>query len=143
MTQANPTGQAAKTEPRKQDVIREFKVFDELPPRPARKSELEDMLEEVKTKAPGKFVCIGQYNTPAAATGAANNLRNRHGSSLEVDGWEFKTRKLEGDRTGLFVHYDGSGIKLGLLDTHRSKVAAAAKKASEKQAAKKAEKAKK
>lgn len=99
----------------KHDVVREFTVYDELPPGNPRASQLEDSLELVKREAAGKFVCIAEYNTPAAASGAATNLRRRHGSDPTVDGWQFHTRKLENKRTGLFVHWDGSRIVDGKL----------------------------
>jgi hypothetical protein len=100
---------------REHDVVREFTVYDELPPGNPRASQLEDALALVQREAPQKFVCIAEYNTPAAASGAATNLRRRHGGDPTVDGWQFHTRKLENKRTGLLVHWDGSKIEPGKL----------------------------
>lgn len=125
------------------DVVREITVFDELPPGNPRASALEDALDLVKKEAPGKWVCVAEYNTPAAASGAATNLRRRHGSDETVDGWNFATRKLENKRTGLFIHWDGSRIVEGKL-AEQMKVYAEYKKVqnikAKEQAAKKLEK---
>jgi hypothetical protein len=100
----------------KHDVIRSFTVVDELPTGAPRASVLEDSLLDVKEQAPGRFVCIAEYTTPAAASGAATNLRRRHGADSTVDGWTFATRKLQNGRHGLFIHWDDTSIIAGRLE---------------------------
>lgn len=80
-------------------------IGDELPPSgkggggggQGRESVLEKQLEAVKanTEAHGKWVAIGKYKNPTAAGAAANVLRQRHGRSANVDGFEFAYRKVD------------------------------------------------
>ncbi len=121
----------------KRDVRREFKVYDELPPRAAREpSELEQAFLQAKEAPQGKWVEIGSYATAPAATGAANILKSRHGRNVGVEGVVFRTMKnLEG-RSLLLVKFDTSKIVQGEKQKHDKAEAEKKAKAAAKQAAK-------
>jgi hypothetical protein len=128
-----------------------LEIVDELPDRPFRTSPLEDSLdkiiaiyndtpEKLKDKdGNARWVVIGRYDNSTAAGAAANVLGQRHGKSVNVEGWEFTTRRIdEGDKTGLFVKYTPESIVPGAKDEWESKEKARKASLAEKRAAKKA-----
>lgn len=114
-----------------------LEVVDELPPESraggggGRGSPLEDTLAQIKDETryhtsqwdpPEKvrWILIGKYAKPTAATAAKNVLQQRHGRSRDVEGFEFRTRRLPEDRTmaGLFVAYDPNAVVQGAREKH-------------------------
>lgn len=97
----------------------ELQVHDELPPATATQggSVLEDQLKRIKFNAElhhPKWARIGRYNNAPAAASAKMTLQRRHGSSPEVEGWRFETRRIDnGEATGLFAQYNGEWIVPG------------------------------
>lgn len=112
------------------NVSYDLEVHDDLPARPERHnaegaSVLEDQLKKIVAHpdhhAP-RWARIGRYANGAAAAAAANTLRKRHGSSPEVEGWRFETRRIEnGEATGLFAQYDASKVVPGKAEENAEK----------------------
>lgn len=146
----------ATTEKPKRNVDYTIEIVDELPERPFKASPLEDSLdkiiaihnetpEKLKDKdGNAKWIVIGRYDQSTAAGAAANVLGQRHGKNVNVEGWEFTTRRIdEGNKTGLFVKYTPEAVVPGAKEEwartekeRRAKLEAnrAAKKAAEGQA---------
>ena len=115
----------------------DFEVIDELPKRTSnskgRPSVLEDQVRKVveNSSLHGKWVRIGKYLKPTAATAAKNVLQQRYGRTAEVWGHKFEMRRIpagtpgtenydENDRSaaGLFMRHDPTAIVEGALDKH-------------------------
>lgn len=91
-----------------------------------RKSQLEDQLEKVVANADfhGKWVRIGSYANGSAGTAAANVLRKRHGKDKTIEGWTFKPKRMDDDRTGLWVKYEPAAVIAGAKEQWEADVKA-------------------
>jgi hypothetical protein len=78
---------------------------------------LKPVIESENAHAP-RWVRIGLYVNSTAATAAKNQLQQRHGRDVTVEGWLFRTRRLPTGETGLFVQYDPNAIVQGSKAKH-------------------------
>ena len=125
----NVEEQADPSSTRHFNVDYDFEVVDDLPTRSymggngqGRPSILEAQLDKVVAddSLHNKWVRIGKYGKPTAATAAKNVLQQRHGRTESVHGFAFATRRLPPDNqaAGLFVKYNPGSVIPGAYDAH-------------------------
>lgn len=125
----------------KRQVQYGFDVQDSIPQSDGRQpSALEQSLQRIKTEVPpGKPVIVAKYQGRTAASGAATQLRIKHGGP-EVEGFKFDTVR-QGDTSSLVVTHDPKLVKPEAKAAHEQKLAAHKAKLAEQAKARLAKKA--
>lgn len=99
---------------------------DDLTEQPSTsRSVLEDQLANVTGKPHGKFYRIASYQKNSAASSAAKALRDRHGSTEQVEGWTVRTRRDDDGRHGLWVRYNPDAVNENVSNAFKAARAAA------------------
>lgn len=107
-------------------TIEEYEGEPPVPQLGRHGSPIEAKLEEVQQREDlhGKWVSIGIYDKNTACSSAANVLRQRHGRTPAVEGWDFRSvrdkTKEKPDRTKLVVRYTPDQIVEGAKEGHEA-----------------------